>query len=172
MSKTPTTRRMRGFEPASGLLRERIRKAGETRGFAASRVLTHWDEIVGPDMAALCRPVKVSYGKGGMGATLTVLASGAAAQIVQMRLPQILTKVNAAYGYGAIARIHITQTAAAMPRRDDPNIAPPSRAAIDRAHDVVQQAGQGVASDDLRAALERLAQNVLARQKGSGSETR
>jgi hypothetical protein len=163
---------MRGFEPAGGLLREPIRKAGETRGFAASRVLTHWDEIVGPDMAALCRPVKVSYGKGGMGATLTVLASGAAAQIVQMRLPQILAKVNAAYGYGAIARIHITQTAAAMPAREPANIVAPGPEAMQRAAAVVAQAGGGVANDDLRAALERLAQNVMTRQKGSGNETR
>ncbi len=44
-------RRMRGFERTSGLLQDRIRKAGETRGFAVARLLTHWAEIVGEEIA-------------------------------------------------------------------------------------------------------------------------
>ncbi|TMV57313.1 DUF721 domain-containing protein, partial [Thioclava sp. BHET1] len=50
---------MRGFEQTSGLLKERIRAAGETRGFAVTRLLTHWAEIVGPEIAPLAVPVKV-----------------------------------------------------------------------------------------------------------------
>ena len=48
MSVTPSEpkRRGRGFEPASGLLKDRIRAAGESRGFAVSRLLTHWAEVV------------------------------------------------------------------------------------------------------------------------------
>ena len=161
-------RRMRGFEPAAGLLRERIRKAGESRGFAASRVLTHWAEIAGRDIAALCRPVKVSYAKGGFGATLTVLATGAAAPLVQMQLPKLKERVNAAYGYAAIARIQVTQTAAqgfAEPqaRFEGPNIAPPSPEKLARARAVVGTLTEGVADDGLRAALDRLAANVLTR---------
>jgi hypothetical protein len=161
-------RRMRGFEPAAGLLRERIRKASESRGFAASRVLTHWAEIAGRDIAALCRPVKVSYAKGGFGATLTVLASGAAAPLVQMELPKLKERVNAAYGYAAIARVVVTQTAAqgfAEPqaRFEGPNIAPPSAAALARAQAVVGSLTEGVGDNDLRAALDRLATNVLTR---------
>ena len=33
-------RRMRGFEATSGLLKDRIRTAGESRGFAVTRLLT------------------------------------------------------------------------------------------------------------------------------------
>ena len=52
-------RRMRGFEAASGLLKDRIRSAGESRGFAVTRLLTHWPEVVGEDLARVTRPVKV-----------------------------------------------------------------------------------------------------------------
>jgi hypothetical protein len=161
-------RRMRGFESAAGLLNERIRKAGESRGFAASRVLTHWAEVAGRDIAALCRPVKVSYAQGGLGATLTVLATGAAAPLVQMQLPRLKERVNAAYGYAAIARIQVTQTAAqgfAEPatRFEGPNIAPPSPEKLARARAVVGTLTEGVADDGLRAALDRLATNVLTR---------
>ena len=68
----------KGFARAGGLVQPQIRKASESRGFAVSRLVTHWAEVVGDDIAALCRPVKVGYGRqGGLGATLTVLARGA-----------------------------------------------------------------------------------------------
>lgn len=101
----------RGFKRAGALVETQIRKVGESRGFAVSRLLTHWSEIVGTDLAGLCRPVRAAYGRGSFGATLTVLASGAAAPIVQARLPELRDRVNACYGYTAISRIKITQTA-------------------------------------------------------------
>lgn len=162
---------MRGFEPAAGLLREPIRKVGESRGFALSRLLTHWAEIVGDDTAALCRPVKVSYAQGGFGATLTVLAQGAAAPLVQMQLPRLIERVNACYGYAAIARIQVTQTSAhGMAEAQAPfetgNIVRPSPQALARARNVVGGLTEGVVDNGLKSALERLAENVLTRQKG------
>lgn len=156
-------RRGRGFRRASALVEPRIRKAGESRGFAVSRLLTHWPEIVGADLAGLARPVRVSYGRG-FGATLTVLASGASAQIVQMQLPRIVERVNACYGYAAIAAVRVTQTAPegfaesaasyeAPPRRPDPEA---EARALDTA--------AGVGDPGLRAALEALGRNVLYRK--------
>lgn len=112
-TKKPPTRKTgrRGFKRAGALVETQIRKVGESRGFAVSRLLTHWAEIVGADLARLCRPVRAAYGRGSFGATLTVLASGAAAPIVQARLPELRERVNACYGYTAISRIKITQTA-------------------------------------------------------------
>jgi len=165
---------MRGFEPAAGLLREPIRKAGESRGFAITRLLTHWPEIAGRDLAGLCRPVKVSYGQGGLGATLSVLASGAAAPLVQMQLPALKERVNACYGYAAIARIRVTQTSAQgfaeaqTAFTGEPNIATPSPQTLAKARQVVDTLTEGVGDSSLKSALERLAENVLARQKGTG----
>lgn len=92
-------------------MQKRIRGATETRGFAQTRVLTHWREIVGEDIAKIAHPVDVSYARGGMGATLTALTSGAQAPMLEMQKEQLREKVNACYGYNAIARIRITQTA-------------------------------------------------------------
>lgn len=93
-------------------MQKRIRGATESRGFAQSRVLTHWAEIVGEDTAKIAHPVDVSYARGGLGATLTVLTSGAQAPMLEMQKEKLREKVNACYGYNAIARIRITQTAA------------------------------------------------------------
>ena len=103
-------RRSRGFERTASLVAPRVRAAGESRGFAVSRLLTHWAEIVGPEIAAMARPVEIGYGRG-FGATLSLLTTGADAPIVEMRKERIREKANACYGYAAISRIRITQTA-------------------------------------------------------------
>jgi len=162
-----TRRRLRGFEPAGSLLRDKIRTAGESRGFAVSRLLTHWAEVVGPDTAAICRPVKIGYSRGGLGATLSLLTTGAQAPLLQMQLPAIRERVNACYGYNAISRLAITQTApsgfsegqaAFAPAPRKPQAAPPPDV-----QDKASKVANGVADGDLRVALEALAQNVLSR---------
>jgi hypothetical protein len=162
------TRRLRGFEPASGLVKDPIRAVGESRGFGVAKLLTGWAEIVGDELASCTKPVKVGYGREGLGATLTILTVPAQAPMVQMELPRIKDRVNACYGYAAIARIAITQTAttgfadgqvdfvgkpAEKPRPD-----PAIQAAA-------SETAKGVQDTTLRAALETLAQNVLSRGK-------
>lgn len=171
-------RRMRGFEAAGGLLRDPIRKAGESRGFAVTRLLTHWPEVAGPELAPLCRPVKVSYAQKGLGATLTLLTSGAAAPLVQMQAERLKERVNAIYGHAAISHIRVTQTSArgtfnALAEAQRPfeasNIARPSTASLARARGVVDSLTAGVADSGLKAALDRLATQVLLRQDRRGA---
>ena len=92
----------KGFARTSSLLTQRIRKASESRGFAQSRLLTHWEEVVGEDVSSIARPVNVSFGRQGFGATLTLLTTGAQAPMLEMQKEQIRAKVNAVYGYNAI----------------------------------------------------------------------
>jgi hypothetical protein len=156
-----------GFKRTSTLVQPSIRRASETRGFAQSRLLTHWAEIAGEDIADIARPVEVSYGRQGMGATLTLLTTGAQAPVLEMQKEALRERINAVYGYNAIARIRLTQTAPTgfaegqadftHRRRTMPKApAPETRA---RAEEIVAP----VADDSLRAALERLAHNVLTR---------
>ena len=106
---TGTSRK--GFTRASTLLRGRIRDASGARGFAQSKLLTHWEEVAGPDVAKMSRPVEVSYSKGGFGATLVLLTTGPNAPVLEMEKEKLRERVNAVYGYNAIGRIRITQTA-------------------------------------------------------------
>lgn len=159
----------KGFARTSSLLTQRIRKASESRGFAQSRLLTHWEEVVGTDIAKIARPVNVSYARQGFGASLTILTTGSNAPMVEMQKEQIRAKVNAVYGYNAISRVRITQTAptgfaegrAVFEREVTPK---KPEASPEIKHAAAQSAG-GVKSDDLRVALERLAQNVLTKSQ-------
>ena len=159
----------KGFARTSSLLTQRIRKASESRGFAQSRLLTHWEEVVGSDIAKVARPVNVSYGRQGFGASLTVLTTGANAPMIEMQKEQIRAKVNAVYGYNAISRVRITQTAPtgfaegrAVFERD---VVPKKPEATPEIKQAAAQSAGGVQSNDLRLALERLAQNVLTKSQ-------
>ncbi|MFV2038273.1 MAG: DUF721 domain-containing protein [Paracoccaceae bacterium] len=159
--------RRRGFERASGLLQDQIRSVGAARGFAVSRLLTHWAEIVGEETAATALPVKISYGHGGLGATLTVLTTGAMAPMLQADLPRIREKVNACYGYAAISRIRITQSAPtgfaegkiAFSPAPTAKAAPPDPRIARAAH----ESARGIDDHELRDAVEALGRNVLSR---------
>lgn len=157
----------RGFSRAVTLMQKRIRGATETRGFAQSRVLTHWAEIVGEATAKIAHPVDVGYARGGMGATLTVLTSGAQAPMLEMQKEQIRAKVNACYGYNAIARIRITQTAATGFAEGqmvfDHGAATP-RGPKPEAQSAAQDLAAPVKNDSLRAALAALGANVISKR--------
>ncbi|WP_374644962.1 DUF721 domain-containing protein [Tabrizicola sp.] len=160
--------RKRGFEPAFGLMKDTVRAAGESRGFAVARLLTHWAEVAGEEMARKTRPVKVGYGKGGMGATLTLLVRAAEAPMVQMALPVLKERVNAVYGYAAISHIHLTQTAATGFAEGQAEFTPaPKAAAIPdpATQALARSTAEGIADPGLRGALEQLAQNILTRPR-------
>lgn len=159
---------MRGFEPAFGLMARDVRAVGESRGFAVAKLLTHWENVVGAELANVTRPVKVGYGREGMGATLTVLVQGAAAPVVEMQKDRLRERVNAVYGYNAISRVLLTQTAPVgfaegqAQFRPAPKVEPVVDPAVKaQAH----QAAEGVGDEGLRVALERLGQNILTRRK-------
>ena len=159
----------RGFKRTATLLNEQIRRAGESRGFAVTRVLTHWAEIAGPEIAAVARPVKIGYARTGFGATLTVLTTGAQAPMLEMEKDRLRERVNAVYGYNAISRVRITQTAPtgfadgqAQFEAPAPKHAPEPSPEIRR--DAAETAG-AIADDGLRAALERLGRNVLSKRR-------
>jgi len=167
MAARPST--TRGFKRTASVLSDQIRRAGESRGFAVSRLLTHWAEIAGPEIATIARPVNISYGRGGFGATLTVLTTGPQAPMLEMQKDRLREKVNAVYGYNAIARVRITQTAPDGFHEGQALFEPPETPkATFLDPDAMREAAKvvdPVENDELRQALERLGQSVLSRSK-------
>ncbi len=104
-------RRRRGFERAVTLVGRELKTPAEKRGFAETKLLTHWTEIVGPEIAEMAVPVKVKFGRG-FGGTLVLLTTGSKAPMLEMSREAIITRVNACYGYSAIKDVQVTQTAA------------------------------------------------------------
>ena len=98
------------------------------------------------------------------------LVRGAAAPVVEMQKEALRARVNAVYGYNAIARILLTQTAATGFAEGQaqftpaPKVPPPPDPALEAE---ARAKAEGVADEGLRAALERLGQNILTRRKAA-----
>lgn len=178
MSREPRTKAppRRGKLRAVGALVDRtVRHAGEARGFSETKLLTRWAEVAGGEVAAICRPVKVAYPRRGGGAVLTLLTTGAQAPMLQMRLTALRDRVNACYGYAAIARIDVTQTAptgfeAGRPAFSGP--APRDRAPDPAAAAQAREETRAVGDAALRAALERLGVNIISKAAAKRSPDR
>jgi hypothetical protein len=164
-TETPDTRRRRGFERASSLVAAHLRAPAEKRGFAEARLLTHWADIVGAEIAEVAVPLRISYGRG-FGGTLVLLTTGANAPVLEMRGSEIVEKVNACYGYRAVVRIQVTQTAptgfsegrVAFGHKPPPPAKEPDPARLAAATEGLD----GIENEGLRAALEALARKVVA----------
>lgn len=157
-------RRGGGFRRAADQTRPVLDKVAGRHGFAEPDVLLRWAEIVGEALAPTCRPVRVSYGQRGLGATLVVKADSGRATEVEHLAPRIVERVNQFYGYRAVARVRVTQSGAApgfAEKQAGFSAAPPAPTGADA--DRAAALTEGVEDAGLRAALTRLGANVLAR---------
>ncbi|NDV02861.1 DUF721 domain-containing protein [Pseudoroseicyclus tamaricis] len=162
-----------GLKKVDAILAPDIRKGAESRGFSVARLVTHWEEVAGESLARLCRPVEVSYARGGMGATLVLLVQGANAPVLEMEKERLRARVNACYGWNAIARVRLTQTApTGFAEGQTPFSPKPKPAAPDPAARTSAEAlTEGVKDPGLRAALAALGSNVLTKSKRISGET-
>ncbi len=158
-----SARQRRGFSRASVLLQKRIGEAGKARGFAVSRLLTHWAEIVGEDIARVTCPVKIGYGRNGLGAKLTIMATGAQAPLLQMQTETIRDRVNSCYGYTAISAVRITQTGSGGFFEPKAEFNRNRHSSLPEPGPKAQQLASDVTDDRLRKALEQLGQNVISK---------
>ncbi len=154
----------RGFSRVSDAARKLIRQPLSKRGFAQSSLLTEWDKVVGAQMAGLVRPLRLSHAaREGMGGTLTLGVLSVRALEAQHQEPAIIERVNAHYGYRAVARIRLAQLgpeAFAKARLETAAPQPSSEQAA-----AVKSAVAPVADEELRGALERLGRNIATRKQ-------
>lgn len=152
-----------GFRRAGALIDAQTRTAAGRRGYAEARMKALWAEMVGPEIAGVARPVKLTPTRGPAGGLLTLGVAGANGPQIQMLVPLIRERVNAVLGPGAVGRVRITQAtgfaeAPADFARTEPPAAPP---------DISGFAAElsSIGDDDLRAALQTLAENVVSRAR-------
>ena len=159
-----------GARPIGAYAARALDPAARARGFATTALLSEWPAIVGAELAQFTMPDRVVWprrredgeeaspqrGHRGEGAVLVLRVEGPRAIEVQHRSGQILERVNAYFGYRAIAEMRILQapvTRKASPAPApapplDPDALPPSADIEDRG---------------LRAALLRLGSAARAR---------
>jgi hypothetical protein len=93
------------------------RRALGRRGFAEGGLALDWAAVVGEEVAANTLPLKIAYPRGERsGGTLHLKVSSGYALVLTHCEPQLIERVNAYLGYGAVARLRLTQGPMARPR--------------------------------------------------------
>lgn len=90
----------------------RILKAqgGDRRRLTEGALALDWPQIVGEDIARLCRPGKISPARGGGVTSLELLTRPAAALELTHLVPQLLERINRYFGYAYIGRLTFRHT--------------------------------------------------------------
>jgi hypothetical protein len=126
------------------------------QGFAQTGIVTHWNEIVGPEIADHAEPMRMIWPRrvhedDPDPATLVLRVEGPVALEIQHLAGPIIERVNRFFGWRAVGRIQIRQ--APLTRR----AAKPKPKAPDPAVVARLAAGMSdIADDGLRDALARL----------------
>jgi len=159
-----------GVKAVGSFLPHLTRKAFEKYGFSAATLITDWATIAGRELAAFTAPERLKWprgvdrcehetgpapaDKGRPGATLVLRVDPARALDVQYGARQIVERINAYFGYAAVAELRILQAPVAPPRREGPA---PRPTPTPLTHEVA-----GVADAALRQALGRLGAGIRA----------
>lgn len=142
------------------------RKAFEKHGFSTVALLTDWAVIAGANLAAYAVPERLKWQKnvdaygavedgaqGRPGATLVLRVEGSRAIDVQMQARQIIDRINAYFGYRAVAELRLVQGPVASEQRGDRRRPAPAP------HPASPEVA-GVADPGLREALARLEASI------------
>jgi hypothetical protein len=126
------------------------------QGFASAELVTHWDEIVGREIAAHAEPMKIQWPRQAPSgapelATLVLRVQGPSALEIQHLSNVILERVNGFLGWRAIGRLALRQA----PLQGRPKRVPPPAIDPQAAKDVAATLTD-IVDDGLRDALGRL----------------
>ncbi len=137
-----------GPRPLSALVPALVRPAFRRRAPATAQVVADWEAIVGPAIAAITTPLRLSAG------TLAIGCTGPVAMELQHLSDSLLGRINGHLGQVAVVRLRFVQSVS----RPAPAVAakarPPALAAA-------RTAVAGLPEGELRDALERLGRAVL-----------
>lgn len=124
------------------------RVAFRKRSPAGAQLMADWSSIIGPALAAVTQPIRLSSG------TLTLGCAGPVAMELQHLAPELIARINAHLGRAAVERLKFVQQA---PMRA-PAAPPPPRATALPAD--LQARLDALPPGELRDALAKLASGV------------
>jgi hypothetical protein len=150
----------------STLLPGLTRHALGKHGFSSAALISDWDMIVGPELAATCQPVKLAFPRGARdGGVLHLNVSGGAALELQHIAPQIVERINGHLGYRAVARLKLVHGSAVRSRSQARKRAP--QTAAPPLDPTLCPALDGIADPALKACLQRLGGAIAARESAA-----
>jgi len=129
------------------------------RGFAEAQLVAQWPAIIGDALAESVSPEKLSFSRGERReGTLHLRVAPGVALEVQHREPVLVERINAFFGYRAVARLALRQ---GPPSRSFRPVPPPRRALKTEERQSLDRQLVAVRHPELKAALARLGEAVI-----------
>lgn len=157
-------RRRRNASPLADLVGKTVGDAFARQGFAAVEVVTHWQEIVGEQLARRSEPIKLIWPRRDDPDSIGVLqirVEGAYALEIQHLHPVIIERVNRYFGWRCIGRLAIRQGPVSFRRNRPARRKEPTPEEIEQTR---QSIGK-FESDALADAVARLGTLIKGRSK-------
>lgn len=128
-------RRPRSAAPLADIVGKTIGDAFAKQGFASVEIVTHWQEIVGDDLAKRSEPIKLIWPRRDDPAsvgTLQVRVEGAYALEIQHLQPVIIERVNRYFGWRCVGRLAIRQGPVVLRKKRSVTLKEPSSEEIEK----------------------------------------
>lgn len=131
-----------------------VAPSARERGFAISRIISHWHDIVG-SLSEWCRPADIHFPHGSRnnGTLKLQIVSGRGPQ-AQAMTQRIIDAVNVSFGYSAVDRITIVQSLAPASQKTETQT--PKAISGEKNIWALDEKLKNIESSELRAALRRL----------------
>jgi hypothetical protein len=152
-------------EIANGLIDPVLAK----RAGISTALLGSWDEIAGEEFADCTRPEKIVWARndgyrddGYTPGTLTIACEGARALFLTHAQGELIGRINAFFGFPAVRQIRIVQKPVSPQMKHSKTPRPLKGEPAQKLHDMME----GIESEALRKAVERLGTAVLQQKRG------
>lgn len=163
-------RRTHDLQSVATMLKPLAKSLLGKNGFTEIDILTNWPEIVGEDIAAYSLPKNISFKRGekGSGVLCVEVPSGAFALELQHREKLLIGKINAYFGYPAVAQIRLIQNAQMnFGEPDGADIQDLQKTLVTEAEETyIRDLSNGVENSALQEQLIRLGRSVISHNKG------
>jgi hypothetical protein len=140
--------------PLSELLYKTLGEVLARQGFASSELVTHWREIVGPEIADHCQPEKIQWARVSTQTPepgkLVLRVEGPVALEIQHLSNVIMERVNCFFGWQAVTAVRLRQAPLRRLARTIPDAPRPEQI------DQIKASLGDIKNEDLRDALARL----------------
>ena len=171
--KAPAGRRARGLLSVAVDVGKILKPLSHKKDFAAFDLARAWSGIMGADLSNQCVPQRLTRGPEGRDGTLHLGVWGPLALELQHMTPQLIERVNAHYGYRAVAKVVFHQTPpqslTVEKKVTDRKPADASRPGDAAAIADIEDRAAAVEDPELRAALLALGRSVHGKREKPGN---
>ena len=143
-------RHIYGPRPLGALVPKLTRPTFRSMNAATAQVMADWAAIVGPMLAEVSLPRRLS------GDTLTIACAGPVAMELQHYATELMARINTHVGQATVRQLRFVQSGAMAPRRAAAKPPPPAWVAA-----AADKAVASLPDGELRAALAALGRAVL-----------